>query len=153
EAVDVAELGDQAVQVADPVAVTGVEGADEHLVADRAARPGGGREGGPVLRRRARDDGANGERCGARDFRWTPPSRSVHPPSPRAAWRLRSNRRGASIRSTTPANAGVGPFQRRTSTSANRGASVRSVARFLNTRASDRPSPSTVGGNCSIGPY
>ena len=48
-------------------------------------------------------------------------------------------------------NSAPGPRQRNASTSANNGASVRSVARSLNSSASSRCSPSTRGGKSSIG--
>src|SRR2546425_2545022 len=57
--VDVVELLDQAVQVADAVAVRVVERADEHFVADRAAGPGWG---GCLLRRERDDRGASQQR-------------------------------------------------------------------------------------------
>src|SRR3989442_530653 len=65
ERVDVIELLDQAVQVADAVAVRVEERADEHLVADGAAGPGWGGRLLPRERRqpRARQELGCAERC------------------------------------------------------------------------------------------
>ena len=51
------------------------------------------------------------------------------------------------------ANAGVAPRQRSVSTVLKSGASVRSVARSLNSSASSRWSPSTAGGKSSMTPW
>src|SRR2546422_2850987 len=67
--------------------------------------------------------------------------------------RQRSSRRASPKRSTYATNAGVGPRHRSSSTSRNSGASVRSVARSLNSSARSRCSPSTEGGKSSIAPY
>src|SRR5437870_7807495 len=70
-----------------------------------------------------------------------------------AAFSHRSSNRGAFIRSTQAANAGVAPRQRSVSTFRKSGASVRRVARFLKSSARSRCSPRTFDGNFSIGPY
>ena len=58
----------------------------------------------------------------------------------------RSMRRGSWSRSVHSWNAGLGPRQRSSSTSSNKGASARSVARSLKRSASSRSAPSTPGG-------
>src|SRR5438105_4747764 len=65
----------------------------------------------------------------------------------------RDSRRGSPKRSARAAKSSVGPRHRSSSTSRNSGASVRSVASCLNRSARSRPSPSTVAGKSSMGPY
>ena len=57
------------------------------------------------------------------------------------------------MRSVHCGNAAVGPFHSSSSTLRKSGASVRSVASVLKRSASSRLSPSTSGGNDSIGPW
>src|SRR3989475_2166629 len=71
---------------------------------------------------------------------------------PRTA-RQRVSRRASPSCSVRAANASVGPRPLRSSTSRNRRASVRSVARSLNSNARSRASPRTDAGKSSIAPY
>src|SRR6266704_5946979 len=67
--------------------------------------------------------------------------------------RQRDSRLASARRSVHTANPPLGPRHRSSSTSRNRRASVRSVARSLNSNARSRPSPSTVAGKSSMRPY
>jgi uncharacterized membrane protein len=68
------------------------------------------------------------------------------------AFSARARRRGAPIRSEQVENLAVGPRHLNSSTFVKSGASVRSVASFLNNNACSRRSPRTCGGKSSILP-
>src|SRR5687768_9615843 len=71
-----------------------------------------------------------------------------------AALRLRARRRASPIFAAQASKPSVGLRQRKASTSANRAASVLSVARRLNSSARSRRSPArTSGGKSSMAPW